>query len=118
MNPIKRIVAVVSFMCLSATAFASPEKGTLMTYRELLPRSQTTYLLHLRGKEKTVIDVLTEGEGRVNCTLFTHDGVDVGHDAASPHGCHIVIVPGKKADFTLNIDNENESPMKMTLLVQ
>ena len=118
MNPIKRIVATVSFLCLSATAFASPTKGTVMAYRELFPRSQTTYLLHLRGKEKTVIDVITEGEGRVNCTLFTHDGVQVGHDATSPRGCHIDIVPEKKADFSLNIDNENESPVKMTLLVQ
>ena len=93
-------------------------KGTVIAFRELPPRSQTTYVLHLRGKEASIIDVHLEGEGDVGCVLFTHDSKPVGKDLAPAPGCHINVTPEKTGEYSLNIDNENNGVLKMTLVVQ
>jgi hypothetical protein len=113
-----KLSLIVSALCFSSIALASPTRGTLVVSRELDPRQGVMYSVELKGGEKTTIDAHgTNVGGNIDCVLYK-DADAVAEDINAKDSCHMEYTPSTTSVFVLVVVNKGSISNKLTLTVQ
>lgn len=99
------IISIVCITLVSSVAIAAPVAGPITKVDVVKQHSDLKYVFLPRIKEETLITLIGNGQGDIDCTLLDNNGNVLVRDVSNADICILHYTPQKREMLTLSITN-------------
>ena len=112
------LLAMALGLFFSSSALADPVGGTKVDEDLLRPEQQVQYTIALRGGEQTLFTLRGDGDGDIDCCLFSSSGLRLKCDVDETDICSISFWPSSTGVFYFRAVNSGRSASYYTFVAR